>query len=125
MTSLHPMRLLMRLGVSDGPAAIAIIITICLQYIFLAKLWVGYPIRYMDDVIHSNVVITLAGLSILGATAIGVLSLRRWSLGVNARLERPAKDQSFDGIRAALGTVAGRSTLSSAPALLQGGRGWA
>jgi hypothetical protein len=120
MTHLHPMRLLMHLGISDGPAAIAIIITICLQYVFLAKLWEGYPIRYMGDVIHSNVVITLAALSILGATAIGVFSLRRWSLGLNAarRLERPATHQSFEAIRAALGIVAGRSTLASAPALL-------
>lgn len=120
MTSLHPMRLLMRLGISDGPAAFAIIITICLQYIFLAKLWEGYPIRYMGDVIHSNVVITLAALSILGTAAIGVFSMRRWRLGVNAarRLERPATNQSFQAIRAALGTVAARSTLASAPALL-------
>ena len=54
MTRLHPMRLLMRLGISDGPAATAIIITICLQYIFLAKLWEGYPIRYMGDVIQQQ-----------------------------------------------------------------------
>jgi hypothetical protein len=120
MTRLHPMRLLMRLGISDGPAAIANIITICLQYVFLAKLWEGYPISYMGDVIHSNVVITLAALSILGATAIGVFSLRRWSLGVTAarRLERPTANQSFDDIRASLATVASRSALPSAPALL-------
>lgn len=120
MTHLHPMQLLMRLGISDGPAGIAIIITIFLQYIFLAKLWEGYPIRHMGDLIHSNVVVTLAVLSILGATAIGVISLRRWSLGLNAarRLERPATHQSFEAIRAALGTVASRSTLLSPPTLL-------
>lgn len=120
MTPVHPMRLLVRLGISDGPASIAIIITICLQYIFLAKLWEGYPIRHMGDVIGIAVVMTMAALSILGAITIAVLSQRRWSAGVNAarRLERPATNMSFDSIRGALATVAGRSTLSSTPMLL-------
>ena len=98
MTRIHPMRLLMRLGISDSPAAAAIIITICLQYIFLAKLWEGYPIRHMGDAIHGNVVMTMVTLSLLGATTIGVFSLRRWNLGVSAamRLERPAANQSFE-----------------------------
>lgn len=119
MTDIHPMRLLTRLGISDGPATAAIGITMFLQYIFLVKLWEGYPIRHMGDVIHDNVVITMAALSILGAAAITVLSLRRWTVGANAarRLERPAANQSFDAIRAALVTVATRSTLPSPPAL--------
>lgn len=120
MTPVHPMRLLMRLGISDGPAAIAIIITICLQYIFLAKLWEGYPIRYMGDVIDGRVVAAMAALSILGGLVILAVSLRRWSIGVTAarRLERPAESESFDAIRDSLEAVASRSTLSSTPALL-------
>lgn len=120
MTRVHPMRLLMRLGISDGPAAIAIILTICLQYLFLAKLWEGYPIRYMGDVIDGRVVAAMAGLSILGSLVILVVSLRRWNTGVTAarRLERPAQNESFDAIRNSLEALAGRSTLSSTPALL-------
>jgi hypothetical protein len=62
----------------------------------------------------------MAVLSLVGATTVGVFSLRRWNLGVSAamRLERPATNLSFAAIRAALETVASRSTLPSVPAVL-------
>jgi hypothetical protein len=120
MTCPHPTCLLARIGISDGPALVAIVATIALQYAFLAKLWEGYPIRYMDDVIHHNVVIAMGALSLIGGALIAFFSLRRWRLGVKSakRLERSATHQSFDAIQIELRTIAARSTLSSVPILL-------
>jgi hypothetical protein len=111
---------LYRLGISDGPAAVAITVTIAMQYLFLAKLWEGYPIEFIGDVIHQNVVLSMIGLTLLGAVVIVAVSLRRWQLGTRAaaKLEQPATNLSFDAIRSALVRVAARSTLRSAPGLL-------
>jgi hypothetical protein len=120
MKATHPVSLLRRLGISDGPAAAAIIISVCLQYLFLAKLWEGYPLRYMGDVIHPNVVLSMISLTVLGAIVIAAASLNRWRNGANAasKLERPAVNTSFDSIRSALEHIAARSTLPSPPGLL-------
>jgi hypothetical protein len=117
---IHPIRLLHRLGISDGPAAVVITITICMQYLFLAKLWEGYPIAFMGDVIHQNVVLSMIGLTGFGAVVIAAASLRQWQVGTLAasKLEQPAKSPTFDGIRSALARVAARSTLLTAPSLL-------
>ncbi|WP_225120903.1 hypothetical protein [Bradyrhizobium sp. BRP22] len=98
----------------------AIAITIGMQYLFLAKLWEGYPIRWMGDLIHRNVVLSMIGLTVAGAIAIAAASLRRWRRGESAaaKLERPATNPSFDEIRSALLGIAGRSTLPTPPALL-------
>lgn len=120
MKPVHPARLLSRFGISDRAAAVAIAVTIGMQYLFLAKLWEGYPIRWMGDVIHRNVVLSMIGLTVVGAIAIAAASLRRWRRGESAaaKLERPATNPSFDAIRSALLGIAGRSTLPSLPALL-------
>lgn len=120
MSRIHPMRLLYRLGISDRPAAFAITVTVCMQYVFLAKLWEGYPIRWMGDAIHRNVVLTMIGLTILGAITVTAASLNRWRRGESAasKLERPATNSSFEGIRSALLLIAGRSSLRSPPVLL-------
>ncbi|WP_316232467.1 hypothetical protein [Bradyrhizobium sp. SZCCHNR1051] len=89
-----------------------------MQYLFLAKLWEGYPIdgrrhpserRALYDRPHCA-----------GAIAIAAASLRRWRRGENAaaKLERPATNPSFDAIHSALLGTVGHSTLPSPPALL-------
>lgn len=115
----HPARLTARLGVSEVPAAIAVTILATLQYVFLAQLWRGYPLKAVGDVIHVNVVVTGLALSLVGAAAIAVVSVLRWRRGTAAgrRLEVAASSPTFEGIRSALAQVSGRSTLSEAPQL--------
>ena len=55
-----PARLLSKMGVSEFPAAMAVGILALLQYMFLAQLWLGYPLQAAGDSIHPNVVV--AGL---------------------------------------------------------------
>jgi hypothetical protein len=119
----HPLRLLARFGMTERPAAVAVGIVALLQYLFLAKLWEGYPIRFAGDVIHANVVAAGLALSLIGAAAIATGSLRSWRRGDLAarKLEHPAAHASFGPVRALLDEVAGRSILSGPgqrPALL-------
>lgn len=115
----HPAQLTARLGVSETPAAVAVAILVALQYVFLAQLWRGFPLKAIGDVVHVNVVMAGIALSVVGAGAIIAASLLRWHRGVAAarRLESPARAPTFDGIRNALATVSGRSTLDAAPQL--------
>lgn len=115
----HPALLLRRLGVSERPAALVIILLILLQYLFLAKLWEGYPIRWVNDVIHINVVIAGIVLSVLGVLTITGMSYFRWSRAdaTARRLDKPATDTSFDAIRSSLEKLTERSTLNQQPDL--------
>lgn len=116
----HPARLIGRLGVSEVPAAIAVAILALLQYVFLAQLWRGFPLKALDnDAVHVNVVVTGIALSLAGAVAIAVVSVLRWRRGVAAaqRLEAVATAPTFEGIRGALALVSRRSTLGEPPQL--------
>lgn len=116
----HPARLIARLGVSEGPAAIAVTLLATFQYVFLSQLWRGFPLKALDnDAIHINVIIAGAVLSLVGATLIGILSTLHWRRGVAAarRLEAAATSPSFESIRATLATVSQRSTLDDTPEL--------
>jgi hypothetical protein len=116
----HPARIIRKLGVVETPAATAVSITALLQYVFLFRLWKGYPLRAIGDVIHPNVVIAGLSLSALGTAGIAIASFRMWVRGTAAarRLERPAINPSFDSIRQRLIILADRSTLPRAPELL-------
>ena len=94
----HPARLIARLGVSEAPAAIAVTILAALQYIFLAQLWRGFPLKAVGDVIHINVIVTGLALSLVGTAAIAVVSVLRWHRGTAAarRLEAAASPPTFE-----------------------------
>ena len=115
----HPARLTARLGVSEAPAAAAVAVLAALQYVFLAQLWRGYPLKWAGDLIHMNVVVTGLLLSITGSVAIFAASVLRWRRGVAAarRLEVEASTTTFDGIRNALAWLSQRSTLTEPPQL--------
>jgi len=117
----HPARLIARLGVSEVPAAIAIALLAALQYVFLAQLWRGFPLKALNnDAVHVNVVVTGAALSLAGAAVIAGVSMLRWRRGVAAarRLEAAASSPTFEGIRRALAEISCRSTLGNPPELL-------
>lgn len=103
----HPARLITRLGVSEVPAAVAVAILAALQYVFLAQLWRGFPLKAVGDVIHINVVVTGVVLSLVGAAVIATVSVLRWRRGIAAarRLEAAAVAPTFEGIRSALAQV--------------------
>lgn len=115
----HPARLITRLGVCEVPAAVAVAILAALQYVFLAQLWRGFPLKAVGDVIHINVVVTGVVLSLVGAAVIATVSVLRWRRGIAAarRLEAAAVAPTFEGIRSALAQVSRRSTLGEAPQL--------
>lgn len=117
--NVHPARLIARLGVSEVPAAVAVAILAALQYVFLAQLWRGFPLKAVGDVIHVNVIVAGIMLSVVGAAVIAAMSVLRWRRGVAAakRLEVAAAAPTFEGIRSALAHVSGRSTLSEPPQL--------
>ena len=57
-----------RLGVSEVPAAIAVAILAALQYVFLAQLWRGFPLKALDNnAVHVNVVVTGIAVTLAGA----------------------------------------------------------
>lgn len=116
----HPSHLLARLGVSERPAAYAIGLIALFQYLFLLKLWEGYPARWSGELVRTEIVVVCAGLSVAGAAALVAMSLRRWRAtdAATRRLTRPAIHPSFDPIRAGLTSLARRSTLNSTPGLL-------
>jgi hypothetical protein len=116
----HPAHIIRRLGVTEPPAAVAVSLIAVLQYVFLLKLWLGYPVRGSGNVIHPHVVITALLLSLAGAVAILLFLIRYWAQGAASarRLERPATHSSFDAIRTRLAALARHSTLRQAPDLL-------
>lgn len=115
----HPGRLTTRLGVSEIPAAIAVTILATLQYVFLAQLWRGFPLKAVGNVIHINVIVAGVVLSLVGAAAIATTSVLRWRRGTAAarRLEVAASSPTFEGIRSALAKVSSQSTLGESPHL--------
>ena len=116
----HYSQVIRKLGIAEAPAALAITFIAILQYVFLIRLWKGYPLQWSGDAIDPNVVVTALSLSIGGAFAIVVSSLRHWSNGTASarRLERPASDRSFEPIHRRLADLASRSTLRRVPDLL-------
>lgn len=118
--NVHPARLIAHLGVSEVPAAIAVAILAALQYVFLAQLWRGFPLKALDnDAVHVNVVVAGIALSVVGAVVIAAMSVLRWRRGVAAarRMEAAASAPTFEGIRSALARVSCRSTLGEPPQL--------
>lgn len=115
----HPVKLLERAGLSDVPAAIVITVVAVLQYVFLGRLWEGYLLSYVGDVIAENVVLTVTLLGLGGAFVIAGIAVLRWvSVSeANRALEKDATNASFDGIRNLLAKVTVRSTLSDPPML--------
>jgi len=120
----HPARLTERLGVTETPAAIGVGVVMTLQYVFLARLWQGFPLKAADYLLHVNVIIVGIALSVVGGAGIVSVMLLRWRRRTAAarRLEKPASDKSFDGIRGALAEVSTRSTLRAPPQLFYSSR---
>lgn len=116
----HPARIIARLGVGEAPAAIAVGVLMTLQYVFLVRLWLGFPLKAAGSAIHVNVVYCGIVLSAVGAAGIVAVMLLRWRRRIAAarRLEKPASDKSFDGIRCALVELSKRATLRMPPQLL-------
>jgi hypothetical protein len=116
----HPARILRYIGVSELPASVAVAAIAVLQYLFLIRLWQGYALKWMGDMISPNVVESGIAVSVGGALAIAWLSIRQTRSGTDAakRLERPADNSSFDRIRSSLSRVAARSTLPKLPRLM-------
>jgi hypothetical protein len=115
----HPARLTARFGVTEVPAAIAVLVLATLQYVFLAQLWRGFPLQAVGDVIHQHVVVAGLALSSIGALVTIAVSTLRWrrSTAAARRLEAVASAPTFEGIRGALAKVVARSTLNPAPQL--------
>lgn len=103
----HHARIIERLGVSEIEPGSAVLLVAVFQYIFLIRLWLGYPIRYVDDVIHLNIVIVGVVLSISGIPAIVWFSVNRWIRGTEAakRLEKGSEHPSFHAIHITLNTT--------------------
>lgn len=116
----HAVRLLERVGVSDIPAAVVVVVIALLQYVFLWRLWNGYVLNHIGDVIAVPVVWTLSGLAIFGSVvlAFGFAASCLRSSRATAKLEKEARDPSFDGIRGMLQGVLPRTLLHVSPALL-------
>jgi Zn-dependent protease with chaperone function len=116
----HPAGLIRRLGVSEPPAAAAIVCVALLQYLFLARLWIGYPIEYVGDVIHPRVVLAGLLLALGGSVIIIVRSIRGWLIATRAarELERPATNASFNLLETVLKSLVARSSLGHVPILL-------
>jgi hypothetical protein len=116
----HTAHIIERLGVSELGAGIAVGLVAILQYVFLVRLWLGYPIKWVNDLIHLNVVIAGVILSVGGALAIAWLSINRWMCGTRAAnlLERPAEHESFNEIRDTLSKIVSASKLPNCPRLL-------
>ncbi len=117
---IHIARVVKRLGVTEMLPGVAVVIVAILQYIFLIRLWLGYPIKFVNVLIPLNVVVTGTILSIVGVIAIVLLSIKRWVCGTEAakRIEKPAEHHSFNGIRSILNRIVAASTLSNYPKLL-------
>jgi hypothetical protein len=116
---LHPARLLGSLGVREAPAGVAIVLFAVLQYLFLIRLWRGYPLKasglYIDEaIVHGGL-----WLSFVGAIVITIVVPLRWRSRSAAarRLEKPATNKSFDALRAALAQLVRRADLATAPVL--------
>jgi hypothetical protein len=114
-----PAQLVRRLGVAESSAAATVALMAILQYIFLIQLWFGHPLRWVGDLIHENVVFTGLTLSLVGVVALVVGSTWYWSAATKgaSRLQRPAVDKSFDGLKRLLAQVVARSSLSEPPEL--------
>ncbi|MEE7505124.1 hypothetical protein [Methylobacterium mesophilicum] len=100
---------------SDTPAAFAVGTLLVLQYVFMLKLWVGYPIQGMGLQFHHNVVVMGITLSVFGSLVIVTASLRLWRGGEAAarKIEREAGNQAFAPMRALLDKISARSTLEA------------
>ncbi|BBQ01251.1 hypothetical protein BSFA1_63790 (plasmid) [Burkholderia sp. SFA1] len=117
--NVHPAVLLQGLGVSETPTGIGVALVAAFQYFFLIKLWEGYVLRRLGDVVHPFIGMTGMMTSVAGAGAIlCIFRLRQKRRSkANHRIEKPATNASFTAIRRSLERVVGRSTLKRSPEL--------
>lgn len=115
----HPVQLMRRAGLSELPAAAVILTVITLQYVFLARLWIGYLVEKIEDVIAVEVVVTASVFAVVGAVVIGGASATRWIKAARAarKLEKDANNASFDDIRQVITQMIPGSGLLSPPRL--------
>ncbi len=115
----HPAKLLNKIGITDRLSGIAIVCIAVLQYLFLAKLWEGYLIRYMGDFVHPYVVWTGMIVSCIGVAVIAYSSLTKWSVGNKSaiKLEKPATHESFQAIQKKVTKIGLRAELEELPVL--------